>query len=205
MVHRQTLDAVLAIVVAWAVLFTVPFFIPQIAWPLNLRIGIIVTAALAIFSVIYFYLTREAFQEAGLIQVGVKVSEPRPEATRPLQLVFGGEELLKELERVEAWCGHFRDTADSTRDVSPVIMELDHLWIALTELKGEFRGVWTLTRQNEVTMVADQLREASSALSSKDLEHTKAHVDGARQNAKSLIRELKSESPPQVNSDKKSG
>jgi hypothetical protein len=177
MVHRKTLDAFLAIVVAWAVLFTVPFFIPQIAWPLNLQIGIVVTAALAIFSVFYFYPSGE-------------------ETGSSLRLVLGGEELLKELERVEAWCMHFRDIADSIRDIAPMIMALDHLWLVLTELKGAYRGVWTLTRQNEVTMVADQLREASSTLGRKDLEHTKAHVDGARQNAKSLIRELKSESPP---------
>jgi hypothetical protein len=39
MAHRKTLDAVLTIAVAWAVLFGVPFLIPQIAWPLNLEIG----------------------------------------------------------------------------------------------------------------------------------------------------------------------
>ena len=120
-------------------------------------------------------------------------SRQEPQTIQFFETLLGGDELLKQLEAVEAWCGRFRDIADSIRDVSPVIMELDHLWTTLTELKGEFRGVWNLTRQNEVTMVADQLREASSALGIKDLEHTKAHVEGARQNAISLIRELKSE------------
>ena len=112
-------------------------------------------------------------------------------AAQQLETFLGGDELLRELERVEAWCGYFGNIASSIRDVSPMIMELDHLWTTLTELKGEYRGIWTLTRQNEVTMVADQLRKASSALGKKDLDHTKAHVDGACQNAKSLIRELK--------------
>lgn len=189
MVHRQTLKEVLEIVGVWAVLFTVPFFIPQVVWPWNVRIGIVVTAALAIFSVVYFLLSGE-----DSVQIKVNLPEPEPETVRSLKSVLGGEELLKELERVEAWCMRFEAVADSIRDVSPVIMELDHLWITLTEVKGQFRGVWSLTRQNEVTMVVDQLRKASSALSRKDLEDTRSHVDGARQNAKSLIRELRS--PP---------
>lgn len=107
---------------------------------------------------------------------------------------LGQDEFVKELERVEAWCVHFGGIADSIRDVSPTIMELDHLWIGLTEVKNEFRGIWSLTRQNEVVMIVNELRKASSALSRKDLEDTKSHVDGARKNAKSLIRELKA--PP---------
>jgi len=196
MVHRQTLDAVLAIVVAWAVLFTVPFFIPQIVWPLNLQIGIIVTATLAIFSVVYFYLTREAAQEVGPIQVGVKVSEAKPETTRPLQLVPGGDELLRELERVEASCGRIvQSLGVSGHDINPLIIELNHLRFTLVQLAGKYTGQWLFTLDNRVTMVADQLGEASSVLSEKtvDIEHVKAHIDGAVQNAKSLIRELKSE------------
>ncbi len=60
MVHRKTLNTILEIVVAWSVLFTAPFFIPQIPWPCNLRIGILTTAGLAIFTVVYFYLATEA-------------------------------------------------------------------------------------------------------------------------------------------------
>jgi len=54
MAHRKTLDAILGIVVAWGVLFGVPFFVPQIA-AFAIQIGIFTTAILAIFSVIYFY------------------------------------------------------------------------------------------------------------------------------------------------------
>jgi hypothetical protein len=187
MVHRQTLREALEIVAAWAVLFTVPFFIPQIPSPCNWRIGIVTTAALAIFSVVYFCLSGE---EATSTQVEVKL----PETTRALQSDLGAEELVKELERVVAWCERFRDTAISAQNVSPVTIEVNHLWTRLDELKGEYRGIWTLTRQNEVNMVAGQLRKASSALDKRLLDRTEAHVEGARQAAKSLIRELKA--PP---------
>lgn len=43
-------------------------------------------------------------------------------------------------------------------------------------------------------MVIDYLREASSALNHRDLEDVRAHLDGAVQNTKALITELKS--PP---------
>lgn len=180
MVHRQTLKEALEIVATWAVLFTVPFFIPQIAWPWNVRIGIVVTAACSIFSVVYFCLAREPVEKVG--------PTPAPRSD------FSAGELVKELERVEAWCDRFRDRTISAQDVSPMTIEMNHLWTTLTELKGEYRGIWTLTRQNEVNMVADELRKASSALSKRLGDETEAHVDGARKTAKSLIRELKS--PP---------
>lgn len=76
MVHRKTLDAVLTIAVAWAVLFTVPFFIPQIAWPMNFEIGFFTTVVLVIFSVIYFYPSRETDDETSPIaQVELKRRE----------------------------------------------------------------------------------------------------------------------------------
>jgi hypothetical protein len=71
MAHRKTLDAILTIVVAWAVVFGVPFFVPQIAqWAL--QIGIVTTVALFVFAVAYFYPAREAVQETSLSQVEVK-------------------------------------------------------------------------------------------------------------------------------------
>jgi len=76
MAHRKTLDAVLTIVVAWAVLFTVPFFVPQVAWPLNLEIGFVTTVVLVVFSMIYFYPSRETVDETRPIaQVELKRRE----------------------------------------------------------------------------------------------------------------------------------
>jgi hypothetical protein len=185
MVHRQTLDAGLAIVVGWAVLFTVPFFIPQVAWPWNLRIGIIVTAASAIFSVVYFCLSGE--------QVEVK----SPETTRALRLVPGGDELLVELERVDVGCGRIaRSLGMSGQDVNTQIRDLGQLRFTLVEIEGKYTGIWPLSLDNKVTMVADQLGKAGSALSGGGLEHARMHIDGAAQSARALITYLKSEQPP---------
>ena len=190
MAHRKTLETILEIVVAWAVLFTVAFFIPQITWPWNLRIGIIVTAALAIFSVVYFCLSGE---EASSTQVEVKL----PETTRALQLVPGGDELLVELERVDVSCGRIvQSLGASGQDVKPLIIELSHLCFTLVQLSGKYTGQWPLSLDNRVTMVTDQLGKAGSALSGGGLEHTRMHIDGAAQSARALITYLKSEQPP---------
>lgn len=74
MAHHKTLDAILTIVVAWAVLFGVPFFVPQIVqWAL--QIGIVTTVVLFVFAVVYFYPTKEAVQETSLNQVEVKLPD----------------------------------------------------------------------------------------------------------------------------------
>lgn len=54
MVKRKTLDRIVELAVAWTALFLVPFFIPQIGWPLNIEIGVLTTIAMLIFAVIYF-------------------------------------------------------------------------------------------------------------------------------------------------------
>jgi hypothetical protein len=114
---------------------------------------------------------------------------------REFQTFLGGDELLKELESVQAWCDRFRNAVVSAQDVSPTIVELDHLSNTLTELKNKYRGgSWNFSRENKVTMVADQLRQASSALSKRLLEETKGHVEDARLMAASFVKELKS--PP---------
>jgi hypothetical protein len=114
---------------------------------------------------------------------------------REFQTFLGGDELLKELEDVQAWCDRFRNAVVSAQDVSPTIVELNHLSNTLTELKNKYRGgSWNLSRENKVTMVADQLRQASSALSKRLLEETKGHVEDARLMAASFIGELKA--PP---------
>ncbi|MCJ7767363.1 hypothetical protein MUP79_03105 [Candidatus Bathyarchaeota archaeon] len=125
-------------------------------------------------------------------------SKIESQAIQLFQTFLGGDELLKELERVEATCARLSGSlvASGGQNVNPLIMELDHLWLALTELKGKYRGLWTLSLQNKVTMVANQLREASSALGGRKLEHMRAHIDGAVQNAKSLITSLETKQPP---------
>jgi hypothetical protein len=118
------------------------------------------------------------------------------QGAQQLQVFLGVDELLRELERVEASCGRLSGSlAASGRDVNLLIMELDHLWIALMELEGKYH-LWPLSLRNKVTMVVDQIREASSVLSEKDLdlEHVKAHIDGAVQNVQALVAYLKS--PP---------
>ena len=70
----------------------------------------------------------------------------------------------------------------------------DHLWLGLTELKGKYTGIWTRNLQNRVTMVRDELKEASSALGEKNVDHAEVHIDGAVEEAKSLIAYLKSPS-----------
>jgi len=73
MAHRKTLDAILGIVVAWGVLFGVPFFVPQIA-ACAIQIGIFTTAILAILSVFYFYPAKEAVEaDRQLAQDNLKV------------------------------------------------------------------------------------------------------------------------------------
>jgi len=111
--------------------------------------------------------------------------------TQQFETFLGQDELVRELERVAAWCEQFRDKTISAQDVSQVTRELDRLWIELVELRSKYGGVWTVTLKNEVTTVANQLQAASSVLSKRLGEKTKAHVEGAHQDAKSLIRELK--------------
>jgi hypothetical protein len=116
---------------------------------------------------------------------------------------LGGDELLRELERVDAACARLSGGLTvSGEDANPLIVELNLLRITLIEVEGKYTGIWTLNLNNKVTMVADQLREASSALSEGNLEHTRAHIDGAVQNVQALITYLKA--PPLVNNEKKS-
>lgn len=132
-------------------------------------------------------------------------SRQEPQAIQFLQTFLGGDELLGELGRVEAACERLTGNLSVSDAVAHTqIKELDHLWMELMRLKGKYTAVWTLSLKNKVTMVIDQLREASSALSDhRDLERTKAHIDGAVQIAQALVAYLKA--PPQVNNEKKSG
>lgn len=158
--------------------------------PFNSHLLIVVTIVAAVG--IGYVLLANPKEAKTPIQIEVKLPEAKPETARSVQLVLGGEELLKELERVVAGCVVLSaDLSRSRQDVRAQIMELNDLCNTLEALNGEYTGRWPLTRKNKVTMVADQLREASSALSGRDIEHTKAHIDGAVQNAKSLITELK--------------
>jgi hypothetical protein len=127
------------------------------------------------------------------------------ETARALQLVPGGDELLRELERVEPSCGRIvQGLGVSGQNVNPLIIELSHLRFTLVELAGKYTGIWRPNLDNRVTMVANELGEAGSALSGEplDIEHVKAHIDGAVQIARAFITELRS--PPQVNNEKKS-
>ena len=114
---------------------------------------------------------------------------------RFFQTFLGGDELVRELERVDAACARLSGTLSvSDEDARTQIMELDHLWLGLTELKGKYTGIWTRNLQNRVTMVRDELKQASSVLGDRNVEHAEVHIDGAVQEAKSLIAYLKA--PP---------
>lgn len=179
MTHRRTLDAILTIVVGWAVLFTVPFFITQIAWPWNLRVGIVVTAAVAVFSVFYFYPS----------------VEKRGSSRRVFQTFYGGDELLKELERVGASCTRLLGSLSvSGERINPELMEINDLWLKLDVLRPQYSSHWSASVLNRERMVADELRKASTTLSERDLDQTRAHIDGAAQNTQALIAYLKA--PP---------
>ena len=133
-------------------------------------------------------------------RVGAK-KEAHAAARQQFETFLGGDELLKELERVDAACARLSGSLEASgQDVHTRIIELSHLRFALVGLGGKYTRIWPLTLDNKVTMVADQLGEASSALSEGNLEHTKAHIDGAVQNARAFITELKG--PPLVNNEK---
>jgi len=124
-----------------------------------------------------------------------------PKSVQFFQTFLGGDELLRELKRMEDACARLSGSLSvSDRYARTQIMELDHLWLALSDLKGKYTDTWTLNLQNRVTMVRDELKGASSALGDRNVEHAEVHIDGAIQEAKSLIAYLKS--PPQVNSPK---
>lgn len=128
------------------------------------------------------------------------------QTVRTFQTFLGGDELLRELERVEASCGRIVQSVEvSGQDVNPLIIELGSLRFTLIELSGKYTAVWPLNLDNRVRMVADELGEAGSALSDEPLhlEHVKAHLDGASQSARAFITELKN--PSLVNNEKKSG
>jgi hypothetical protein len=118
-----------------------------------------------------------------------------PKSVQFFQTFLGGDELLRELKRMKDACARLSGSLSvSDRNARTQIMELDHLWLALSDLKGKYTGTWTLNLQNRVTMVRDELKGASSALGDRNVEHAEVHIDGAIQEAKSLIAYLKS--PP---------
>ena len=128
-----------------------------------------------------------------------------PQASQQVQTFLGQDELVRELESVEGSCGRIAQSVGvSGHDVSPLIIELNHQRFTLVQLAGKYTKIWPLSLDNRVTMVADQLGEASSVLSGKplDVEHVRAHIDGAIQITRAFITELKN--PPLVNNEKKS-
>jgi hypothetical protein len=172
--------------------------------PFNSYLLIVITIV-AFVVVGYVLLANPKEEPKTPIQVEAKFPEPKPETARALQLVPGGDELLKELERLEPSCGRIvQSLGVSGQNVNPLIIELSSLRFTLVELAGKYTGQWSVSLDERVTIVANQLGEAGSVLSEKplDVEHVKAHIDGAVQIARAFITELKS--PPQVNTDKKS-
>lgn len=120
------------------------------------------------------------------------------------QTFLGGDDLLKELERVVAGCVILSASLSrSGQDVRPLLIGLSGLWLDLDNLKALHMGVWSLNLEKRVMMVADQLRKADSALGERNIEITKAYLDGAVQSTRAFIRDLRG--PPQVNNEKKSG
>jgi hypothetical protein len=117
------------------------------------------------------------------------------EPIQTFQTFLGGDDLLKELERVEAACARISGVLlASGEGINAQIMELDYLWTHLTGVKNEY-PTWNPGLRSNVTVIIDQLRDASSALSDhRDLEHTKAHINTAVRSTQELIAYLKS--PP---------
>jgi hypothetical protein len=115
------------------------------------------------------------------------------------QTFRGGDELLEELERLESSCGRIvQSLGVSGHDINRLIRELSQLRFTLVGLAGKYTGIWLVSLDKAVTMVADQLGQASSVLSEEppDVELVKAHIDGAVRVAESLIVSLKSGQPP---------
>ena len=54
MIRRKTLKEVIEMLGIWGVLVTVPFLIPEIKFPLNVQLGILTTAGMAIAAIVYF-------------------------------------------------------------------------------------------------------------------------------------------------------
>ncbi len=78
MVRRKTLDALIGLVVTWATLFSVPFFIPQVGWPLDIEIGVVTTIVMLILSVIYFR-SRDEDSEQAKQSTSIQVEDKLPE------------------------------------------------------------------------------------------------------------------------------
>jgi hypothetical protein len=181
MVHRKTLDRILEIAVAWAVLFTVPFFIPQVVWPWNLRSGIVVTAVLAVFSVFYFYPTGKA-------RVRLR-----------FQTFFGGVELLKWLETLESEskCHEWQALVSGVpqgKDVSLVERWAYSHQCELLNKSAYYRDDWDAILQNRIAIIWRELERGSSALEKNMIDSGRAHIETALDNVRSTITYLKS--PP---------
>jgi len=126
-----------------------------------------------------------------------KHPESASQTVQFFQTFLGGDDLLRELERVVAGCVILSaDLSRSGQDVRPLLIGLSGLWLDLDNLKALHMGVWSSNVEKRVTMVADQLRKADSALGERNIEITKAYLEGAVQSARAFIGELKSESPP---------
>ncbi len=116
MVRRKTLDASIGLVVAWVALFSVPFFIPQIGWPLDIEIGVVTTIVMLVFSVIYFRSRdEEARPEIPRIALPTfgetmdrlkqqeKVSTPNPEEAEPVERLYGRATLVFKIRSTTDW------------------------------------------------------------------------------------------------------
>jgi hypothetical protein len=83
------------------------------------------------------------------------------------------------------------------QDTKPITQELYTVSNDLTELRGEYRGVWDADLRNRVTEISGALSNSGVALSEKRFDDAKAQMQIARDNSKILINflELEPEKP----------
>jgi len=127
MAHRKALDAVLTIVVAWGVLFGVPFFVPQVT-PWALWIGTLTTVVLAMFAVIYFYPTKETVDKTSPIaEIELKRREFNAEDVGPPMPIEGVAPFLEMPNAEKTLNEWLRKKLPDFRNVQVKSMSMDHI------------------------------------------------------------------------------
>ena len=114
------------------------------------------------------------------------------------QMILGGNRLRDRLRYVTIKYNQPETIIQvGMQDTKPITQELYTVSNDLTELRGEYRGVWDADLRNRVTEISGALSNSGVALSEKRFDDAKAQMQIARDNSKILINflELEPEKP----------
>jgi len=123
--------------------------------------------------------------------------QEEPPITQHFQTIYGADELLRELETVEAkgrqWGSLITDNMQEEY-ISIVEREASYHYHELLKLSVYYGKTWDLTLQNRIKVIYTELDHGAFAFRKGRISDGKAHIETALEDAKSLVAYLKS--PP---------